>query len=58
MGAWTFVEPYMEWVLHHIEAKHTRPRYAGRAAAASPATGQMSKHLAQLEALLEEALGG
>ena len=57
MGAWTFIEPYLEWVLQHIGAEHTRARYAGRAAAASPATGQMSKHQAQLAAFLEEALG-
>ncbi len=57
MGAWSFAEPYIEWVLTHIGASRTRPRYAGRAAAASPATGQMSRHLAQLEAFLEEALG-
>ncbi len=58
MGAWGFIEPYLEWVLAHIEAKHSRARYAGRTAAASPATGQMSRHLVQLEAFLEEALGG
>lgn len=58
MGAWSFIEPYLEWVLAHIEAKHTRARYAGRAAAASPATGQMLRHNAQLDAFLEEALGG
>jgi 2-oxoglutarate dehydrogenase E1 component len=57
MGAWGFIEPYLEWVLSHIEAKHPRARYAGRPATASPATGQMSKHLVQLEAFLEEALG-
>ena len=57
MGTWGFIEPYLEWVLSHIEAKHRRARYAGRPAAASPATGQMSKHLAQLQAFLEEALG-
>ena len=57
MGAWSFIEPYLEWVLAHIGAEHSRARYAGRAAAASPATGQMSKHLAQLQAFLEEALG-
>jgi 2-oxoglutarate dehydrogenase complex dehydrogenase (E1) component-like enzyme len=28
-GAWTFVEPNLEWVLTRIGAKHTRPRYAG-----------------------------
>jgi 2-oxoglutarate dehydrogenase E1 component len=58
MGAWAFIDPYLEWVLAHIEAKHQRVRYTGRPASASPATGLMSKHLAQLEALLEDALGG
>ena len=58
MGAWSFIDPYLEWVLQHIEAKHQRVRYTGRPAAASPATGLMSKHLAQLEAFLEDALGG
>ncbi len=48
---------YLEWVLAHIGAKHARARYAGRPASASPATGMMSKHLAQMEAFLEEALG-
>ena len=58
MGSWTFIEPYVEWVLGHIGAKHPRVRYTGRPASASPATGLMSKHLAQLEAFLEDALGG
>ncbi|EHR25775.1 2-oxoglutarate dehydrogenase E1 component [Brucella abortus] len=57
MGAWSFIDPYLEWVLAHIDAKHQRVRYAGRPAAASPATGLMSKHLAQLAAFLEDALG-
>ncbi|MGN6465603.1 MAG: 2-oxoglutarate dehydrogenase E1 component [Rhizobiaceae bacterium] len=57
MGAWSFIDPYLEWVLAHIDAKHQRVRYTGRPAAASPATGLMSKHLAQLGALLEDALG-
>jgi 2-oxoglutarate dehydrogenase E1 component len=56
MGAWHFIEPYLEWVLNQIHAPHKRPRYAGRAAAAATATGLMSKHLAQLKALLDEAL--
>jgi 2-oxoglutarate dehydrogenase E1 component len=55
MGAWTFVQPYIEWVLDQIGAKSRRPRYAGRAASASTATGLMSKHLAQLQAFLDEA---
>jgi 2-oxoglutarate dehydrogenase E1 component len=56
MGAWHFIEPYLEWVLNQIYAPNRRPRYAGRAAAAATATGLMSKHLAQLKALLDEAL--
>jgi 2-oxoglutarate dehydrogenase E1 component len=57
MGAWHFMEPYLEWVLNQVHAPNKRPRYAGRAAAAATATGLMSKHLAQLKALLDEALG-
>jgi 2-oxoglutarate dehydrogenase E1 component len=57
MGAWFFVDTYIEWVLNQINAKHKRPRYAGRPASAATAVGQMSKHVAQLKQLLEEALG-
>jgi len=57
MGAWHFVEHYLEWVLNQIEAKTRRPRYATRPASAATAVGQMSKHLAQLKQLLDEALG-
>jgi 2-oxoglutarate dehydrogenase E1 component len=57
MGAWAFIEPYLEWVLSQINAEMRRPRYAGRAAAAATAAGVMSQHLKQLEALLNEALG-
>jgi 2-oxoglutarate dehydrogenase E1 component len=56
MGSWHFIEPYLEWVLNQIHAPYRRPRYAGRAASAATATGLMSKHLAQLKALLDEAL--
>ncbi|MCX8952123.1 2-oxoglutarate dehydrogenase E1 component [Ruegeria sp. NA] len=55
-GAWTFIEPNIEWVLSRIDAKHTRPTYAGRATSASPATGLASQHKAQQEALVNEAL--
>jgi len=57
MGAWTFIQPYVEWVLNQVESKVRRPGYAGRAASAATATGLMSKHLAQLQALLDEAFG-
>jgi 2-oxoglutarate dehydrogenase E1 component len=57
MGAWFFVDVFLEWVLNQIGAKHRAMRYAGRPASASTAVGQMSKHLAQLKQLLDEALG-
>jgi 2-oxoglutarate dehydrogenase E1 component len=56
MGAWSFVETYLEWVLGQIGGKSSRPRYAGRPASASTATGLMSKHLAQLKAFIDECL--
>ena len=57
MGAWSFIEPNLEWVLDHIGARHRRVRYAGRPSSAATATGMMSKHVHELKALLEEALG-
>jgi 2-oxoglutarate dehydrogenase E1 component len=54
MGSWSFVEPYLEWVLAQVGGKSKRPRYAGRPASAATATGLMSKHLAQLKAFLDE----
>jgi 2-oxoglutarate dehydrogenase E1 component len=55
-GAWSFIEPNIEWVLGRIKAKHQRPAYVGRAASASPATGLASAHKAQQAALVDEAL--
>ena len=55
-GAWSFLEPNLEWVLTRIGAKHARPVYVGRAASASPATGLASRHKAEQEALVNEAL--
>ena len=57
-GGWTFVEPNIEWTLAKIDAKHGRPRYAGRTASASPATGLASRHKAEQEALIHDALEG
>ncbi len=56
-GGWTFVEPNIEWILQRIGAKAKRPAYAGRPAAASPATGLASQHKQQQEALVNDALG-
>ncbi|MCA0400772.1 MAG: 2-oxoglutarate dehydrogenase E1 component [Proteobacteria bacterium] len=55
MGAWSFVDPYLEWVLAQAGSSAKRARYVGRAASASTAVGLMSKHLEQLAAFLNEA---
>ena len=35
MGAWSFVEPYLEWVLGQANCAVKRARYVGRPASAS-----------------------
>jgi 2-oxoglutarate dehydrogenase E1 component len=57
MGGWLFVDPWLELTLDKLGARMARARYAGRPATASTAAGLMSKHLKELETLLEEALG-
>lgn len=57
MGAWTFIEPSFEWVLTHTGGVAKRARYAGRAAAASTATGLLSQHTKEQAALVADALG-
>jgi 2-oxoglutarate dehydrogenase E1 component len=56
MGGWTFVQPYLEWSAQQAGMAGGRPRYVGRAAAASPATGLLGRHLQQLEAFVGQAL--
>jgi 2-oxoglutarate dehydrogenase E1 component len=56
MGAYFFVDVFLQWVLNNIGAANKRIRYAGRPASASTAVGQMSKHVSQLKKFLEETL--
>jgi 2-oxoglutarate dehydrogenase E1 component len=56
-GYWFFVEPFIEEALGIAKARVARPRYAGRTAAASPATGLMKRHQAEQGALIADALG-
>jgi 2-oxoglutarate dehydrogenase E1 component len=58
MGAWSFMEPNLEWVLQHLELAAKRPAYAGRPASAATATGLLSRHNQEQKALLEQALAG
>ena len=55
MGAWTFVDRKIEAVLTEL-GSNRRPRFVGRAAAASPATGLARTHAAEQAALVNEAL--
>ena len=56
-GAWFFVGELIEEALAEAGKKGMRPRYAGRASAASPATGLMSRHQTEQSALVADALG-
>ena len=55
MGGWAFINPFVEETLIEIGAKHTRPRYVGRPAAASTATGISSKHKKEQQAVMDAA---
>ncbi len=57
IGGWSFVEPFIEESLIAAGKGGMRARYAGRAAAASPATGLMSRHQTEQAALVADALG-
>ena len=56
MGSWFFVDRRLEAVMEDVGGKHRRPRYIGRPEAASPATGSMSRHVQEQNALVSEAL--
>jgi 2-oxoglutarate dehydrogenase E1 component len=56
-GAWQFVEDVLEGCLTEAGFKGMRAQYAGRDAAASPATGLAKRHAAEQAALIAAALG-
>jgi 2-oxoglutarate dehydrogenase E1 component len=56
-GYWAHMEPRLERRLGEAGLKPKRPIYAGRVAAASPATGLAKRHLAEQAALIAQALG-
>ena len=55
MGSWSFVDRKIEDVLVSFRAKFLRPTYVGRAEAASPATGSLSRHNKEQTSLVNEA---
>ncbi|AHA28113.1 2-oxoglutarate dehydrogenase E1 component [Candidatus Liberibacter americanus] len=56
MGAWNFIEPYLEKVLKSVGSSYSRFRYVGRPESASTAVGNISRHLSQLSVFIKEAL--
>jgi 2-oxoglutarate dehydrogenase E1 component len=56
MGAWSFIEPNLEWVLERAGGKSKRASYVGRASSAATATGLASKHAQEQKAIVEQAL--
>ncbi len=59
MGAWSFIDPYLEEAFAQAGMKHVkRARYAGRAASAATATGLAKTHKRQQHELVMDALQG
>ena len=56
MGAWHFVRDDIEEAMALAKMAKTRPDYAGRSAAASPATGSGSRHAKEQNDLVIQAL--
>ena len=56
MGAWNFVDRRIERVLSGLDIAAKRPSFAGRADAASPATGVFARHQSEQAQLVADAL--
>ena len=56
MGAWNTARLYIDRTLDIIQVKGEKLRYVGRNAAASPATGNLNKHLAEQKEILEKVI--
>jgi 2-oxoglutarate dehydrogenase E1 component len=56
MGGWTFVRDYIEDIMAETGMQQQRLVYAGRDAAASPATGTLSRHNREQNHLVAAAL--
>ncbi len=56
MGAWAFIDRRIEQALAGLDVAAKRPRFAGRAEAASPATGLHKRHVEEQRHLVADAL--
>jgi 2-oxoglutarate dehydrogenase E1 component len=57
MGSWFLVRDFIETIMSENGVKQQRLVYAGRDAAASPATGSLARHNREQQALVAAALG-
>ncbi len=57
MGAWNTAKYYIDAALKIIQVKGEKVKFVGRNAAASPATGNLNKHLAEQKKILEKVVG-
>ena len=57
MGGWTFARDFIEDAMQTAGAVQQRVIYAGRDAAASPATGTLGRHKREQDKLVADALG-
>jgi 2-oxoglutarate dehydrogenase E1 component len=58
MGSWFFVDRRIEEVLSGLNIAAKRPRYIGRPASASTATGTLRRHNREQAHLVDEAICG
>ena len=56
MGAWSFVEKYINWTLDLVGAKSKKVQYVGRKPSASTATGYLKKHVQQQDEIISKVL--
>ncbi|RIJ24152.1 2-oxoglutarate dehydrogenase E1 component [Henriciella barbarensis] len=57
MGGWTFMRDEIEWTSNQAGVRNPRPKYAGRPPSAATATGLLSQHNKEKDALIAAALG-
>ena len=56
MGAWSFVEKYINWTLDLVGAKSKKVQYVGRKPSDSTATGYLKKHVQQQDEIISKVL--
>ena len=56
MGAWNTARYYIDRTLEIIQVKGENVKFIGRNAAASPATGNLNKHLEEQKEILEKVV--